>query len=577
VKHAAALLSASLLGPLALAACEAKHSAVPVDPMAEIDMAAQKIDISGLLARITTLSSDEFEGRQPGTNGEKKTVDYLSAQFEKIGLRPGNPDGEYVQNVPLVGINGTPSLSITVNGQAIPLEYRQDFVGASSHFEPEVAANDSDVVFVGYGVQAPEYGWDDYKGLDVRGKTLVMLINDPAIPDPADPRKLDDRMFRGKAMTYYGRWTYKYDIASELGAAAAIIVHETEPAAYPWTVVQSSWTGEQFKLANPDGNKNRVPFHGWMTVDKARQLFEAAGYSFDALKQDALKQDFHPVELPAKASFHISNEIRQVTSHNIVALLPGSDPALRKQYVIYTAHWDHFGSDPALNPDHVYNGAVDNATGTAAIVEIAEAFAALPKPPKRSILFLAVTAEEQGLLGSQYYAENPLYPLDKTVATINIDAMNVWGPTRELQVIGMGQNTLENDLADVLARHGRVTVPDSTPEKGSYFRSDQFNFAKQGVPSIYADDGSDVIGKPGYGEAKRATYTANDYHKPSDEIHSDWDLSGTVDDTQAMFELGALVANRSAWPTWKDGSEFKAKREAMLKSAAETAPPAETH
>lgn len=569
MKSTAVASAAALSGLLVLSACGAKPDASPAAEQAQhaeqVETALKQIDTVGLLAHITALSSDEFEGRLPGTAGEDKTVDYLSRQFKALGLQPGNPDGSYVQKVPLVGITGSPTLTLAVDGKPpMALEFRRDFVGATSRFEPEVAVDGSELVFVGYGIQAPEYGWDDYKGLDVRGKTLVMLINDPPIADATDPGKLDEAMFKGRAMTYYGRWTYKYEIASELGAAGAIIVHETEAAAYPWAVVESSWSGEQFNLANPDGNKSRVPLQAWITLDKANELFKAAGQDFTELKRKALERDFKPVPLPAQASFKIVNQVREVQSRNVVARIPGSDPALAAETVVYTGHWDHLGKDSSLSGDTIYNGAVDNATGTAALLEVAQAFQALPVKPKRSILFLAVTAEEQGLLGSKYYAENPLYPLEKTVAAINIDAMNVWGRTRELQVIGAGQNSLEDDLAMVLARHGRVTVADEHPEKGSYFRSDQFNFAKQGVPALYADDGSDVIGKPGYGEKKRAAYTANDYHKPSDEIHSDWDLSGTVADTQALFEVGEKVANDEVWPTWKEGSEFRARREAML-------------
>ena len=562
-----------LVTSLAAAAC-GKHEAAPTPPpsagaeaLNSIDQARAQIDTAGLLGHIRTLSSDAFEGRLPGTAGETRTVEYLSRQFEKMGLAPGNPDGSYVQKVPLVGIQGKATFKLSVGGKTIEMQPNRDFVAATTRFVPEVKVDDSELVFVGYGIQAPEYDWDDYKGLDVKGKTLVMLINDPPIARADDPEHLDEAMFKGRAMTYYGRWTYKFEIASKLGAAGAIIVHETEPAAYPWAVVESSWGGEQFSLANPDQNMSRVPVQSWITADKARELFTAAGQDFDELKRQSLKREFAPVALPAKASFAIKNKIRQVQSQNVIARITGSDPELADEYVIYTAHWDHLGKDTALQGDQIYNGAVDNASGTAAVLEIAQAFQSLPVKPRRSLLFLAVTAEEQGLLGSQFYAENPLYPLQRTVATINIDAMNVWGRTRELQVIGMGQNTLEDDLAKVLERYGRVTVADEHPEKGSYFRSDQFNFAKQGVPSLYADDGTDVIGKPGYGEQKRQAYTATDYHKPSDEIHSDWDLSGTVADTQALFDLGDKVANDAIWPTWKPGSEFKAKREESLRAA----------
>lgn len=554
---------------LVLAACAAPPAtptAAPAAPIADpVAQAAQAITGELILRHTKVLASDEFEGRKPGSPGEDKTVAYLTAQFQALGLAPGNPDGSYVQDVPLVGIDGTPAMQLRVGGKSIALKPRADFVAATQRVVPEVDVRRSDVVFVGYGVQAPEYGWDDYKGLDVRGKTLVMLINDPAIPDPKDPAKLDPTMFKGEAMTYYGRWTYKYEIASKLGAAAAVIVHETRPAAYPWEVVENSWSGEQFSLKSEDGNRGRVPVQSWITADKAHELFAAAGYDFDALKKAALSRDFKPVPLKAKASFTIKNRIREVQSRNVIAKLEGSDPALKDQYVIYTAHWDHFGRDPSLSGDQIFNGAADNASGTAGLLAIASAYTKLATPPKRSVLFLSVTAEEQGLLGSQRYATHPLYPLAKTLADFNTDVLNTYGPTRDIQVIGAGQNTLEDVLAGFVARQGRVIVPDTDPEKGHYYRSDQFEFAKQGVPALYIDPGIDVIDKPaGYGRAKRDDYVAQDYHKPSDEVKADWDLSGGAQDMQLLFEAGCAVANGDGWPTWKPGSEFKAIREASL-------------
>src|SRR5690606_24164534 len=372
-------------------------------------------------------------------------------------------------------------------------------------------------------------------------------------------------MFKGEAMTYYGRWTYKYEIATEKGAAAAIIVHETGPAGYPWEVVTGSWGRENFDVKQADGNMGRVAIEAWITVDKAKELFAAAGQDFDALKAAAAKPDFRPVSLNGTATFRARNTIREVASRNVIAKLEGSDPARRDEYVIYTAHWDHLGKDESLDGDQIYNGAADNASGTAALIEVARAFAALPTPPDRSILFLAVTAEEQGLLGAKYYATNPLYPLEKTLANINLDVMNQWGRTEDVVVVGYGNSTLE-DVLEVEARaQGRHLVPDPEPEKGFFYRSDHFEFAKQGVPALYVDAGTRFIGKPeGYGEQKRAEYTANDYHKPSDEVKPDWDFAGMVEDAQLLFRVGYRVATADAWPVWKDGTEFKAKREAML-------------
>ena len=359
-----------------------------------------------ILAHTKVLSSDEFEGRAPGTPGEDKTVAYLVGEFQKLGLQPGNPDGTYLQNVPLVGISSTPSLALSIDGHTLALENVNDYIGPSSRVSPRVEAKDTEVVFVGYGVVAPEYGWDDYKGVDVRGKTVVMLVNDPPVTK-ADGT-LDDTMFRGNAMTYYGRWTYKYEIAAEKGAAACLIVHETKAAAYPFAVLVGSNTRENFEIASPDNNAGHVGMQGWLTVDAARRVFAACGKDYDKLKATAATREFRPVSLGAKASFAVDNVLRNVASRNVVALLPGSDPKLKDEYLIYTAHWDHLGRDPRLKGDQIYNGAADNAAGVAVLLELAKAFSSLPadQRPKRSILFLAVTAEEKGLLGSRYYAKS---------------------------------------------------------------------------------------------------------------------------------------------------------------------------
>jgi Zn-dependent M28 family amino/carboxypeptidase len=532
---------------------------------------AQSAGVSAerLMEHVRVLSSDAFAGRLPGTIGEDKTVAYLTEQFKALGLKPGNPDGSYVQRVPLVGIDGIATMQLSAGGEAIEMQRGSDFTAVTQRFVPEIKVEDSELVFVGYGVQAPEYGWDDYKvgqegAVDMKGKTIVMLINDPAVPDPQDPSKLDESMFRGKAMTYYGRWTYKYEIAAKVGASAALIVHETGPAGYPWAVVENSWTGEQFALAAADKNMGSVPVQAWISNDKAMELFAKVGQDFEALKQAAVRKDFKPVPLKARASFAISNKVREVQSQNVVAALPGTDKP--DEWIVYSAHWDHLGTNPELEGDQIYNGALDNATGVAGVLEIARAFK--QSPPKRSTLFMLVTAEEQGLLGAKHYAANPLYPLDQTLAMINLDVLNPWGPTRDIQVIGYGQNSLEDVLAEVLAERGRVVAPDEEPEKGFYYRSDQFEFAKVGVPALYADAGSDMIGhEPGHGLNKRLEYNAMDYHKPSDEIKADWNLAGAAQDMGVLAEVGLRVANGDTWPQWKDGSEFKATREASLKGA----------
>ncbi len=536
----------------------------PLTDAERVVKAAQQITAEDLAQHISVLASDAFEGRKPGTAGEDATVEYLTTQFKALGLAPGSPDGSYVQPVGLMGITSEASLKITVKGRAFPLVPGADYVAASVRFQPDVDVKNAPLLFVGYGVQAPEYGWDDYKGMDVRGKTLVMLINDPPVSDARDPAQLDAAMFAGKGMTYYGRWTYKYDIASKLGAAAVLIVHETEPAAYPWEVVRNSWGGtERFELDADHRNLKRVPVQGWMTVDKTRALFAAAGQDFDALKAAAISQRFTPVELDATATARIRNTLRTVESRNVVARIAGNDPLLGNQHIVYTAHWDHLGRDRTIEGDQIFNGAVDNATGVAGLLAIAKAFKSLPAP-KRSLLFLAVTAEEQGLLGSRAYATQPLYPLADTLANINMDALNPWGPTQDIQVVGFGQNTLEDVLIESAKTQNRIVVADKTPERGGFYRSDQFEFAKVGVPGLYATSGQMFLGKPqDWGKTRRAAYTANDYHKPSDEMKADWDLSGAALDLQLLFDVGTRLSGDSPWPAWKAGSEFKQLREKL--------------
>ena len=529
--------------------------------------ALDAINAASLLGEIKTLSADDFEGRKPGSAGEQKTIAYMQQQFQQIGLKPGNPDGTYLQSVPLAGINSTPQTDIAVKGKKLALAEKKDYIALSSRYVPEVNVKRSDVVFVGYGVVAPEYGWDDYKDVDVKGKTILMLINDPAIPDPNDPSKLDEKMFQGPAMTYYGRWTYKYEIASQKGAAAAIIIHETGPAGYPFEVVLGSWGGENFGIQRPDNNMGRVPVEGWITYGKATELCQMAGLDLTALKKTAIQKEFRPVVLPgAAASFKIENTLRKIDSHNVVAKLEGSDPALKDQYVIYTAHWDHLGRDPQLKGDQIYNGARDNASGSAGLLEIARAYTKLSPAPKRSILFLSVTAEEQGLLGSEYYAENPLYPLKNTLADINMDELNVYGPTKDMMLIGLGHSTLEDTATEVLGTHGRTVAADSEPGKGKYYRSDHFEFAKQGVPALDPDPGVEFTGPAAaHGKQQLDRFDEVDYHKPSDEVKPDWDLSGAVDDLRVFFEIGNKVAQDPKYPEWKPGTEFKAKRDEMMK------------
>ncbi len=519
-----------------------------------------------IMDHVKVLASDEFEGRAPGTKGEDLTVAYIADQFRKAGLKPGNTDGTYFQSVPMVGITADPAASLVFKrGSATQiLAFKTDVVAWTKRVQDTVRLDASDVVFVGYGVQAPEYQWDDYKGIDLAGKTVIMLVNDPPVPDPADPTRLDPNIFGGRAMTYYGRWTYKYEKGAEKHAAAVFIVHETGPAAYPFAVIQSKVT-EQFDLVTPDGNRGRAAIEGWITLEQAKKLFALAGQDFDALKKRAATRAFTPVTMDVKASMSLNNRIRKIDSRNIVGMLPGSDPALKNEYVIYTAHWDHYGIGPEINGDKIYNGALDNATGIAGMIELARAFVKLPAAPKRSLLFLAVTAEEQGLLGSDYYAQHPIHPLSKTLAVINMDSLNIYGRTKDLTVVGLGASDLDDYARDAAAAQGRVLSADPQPEAGGYFRSDHFPFAKQGVPAINAGGGSDYIGRPaGWGEQVSDAYTAQHYHKPSDEIRPDWDLSGGLEDLRIYFAIGARAADAAKWPEWKPGSEFKARRDRML-------------
>ncbi len=548
----------------------ARPSAIAMLALATIaadEPPARPIDPARMLEHIKILASDDFEGRAPGTPGEEKTVAYLIEKFRALGLSAGNPDGTFVQEVPLVGSRTTAEGAIAVGGRTIELESTADWVGVSPRQEPKAAVEGSEVVFVGYAAVAPEFDWDDVKGADLKGKTLVMLVGDPPVPDPADPSKLDPAVFGGRAMTYYGRWTYKYEFAEKVGAAAALIVHEEGPAGYPFEVVVGSRTLENFDLPADDRAAGRPAIEGWLTLATARRLFEAAGLDFDAQKAAAARRDFRPVPIgDATARFTAENALRSIRSRNVMARLEGSDPARRDQHVVYTAHWDHLGRDPKLDGDQIYNGAADNASGVAALLELAGALSRSEPRPARSALFLAVTAEEKGLLGSQYYAENPLWPLATTAANINMDVLNLWGPTEDVVSVGRGLSTLDDLYADLAAARGRRVGPDPEPEKGMYYRSDHFSFARAGVPALNAKGGTAYRGRPAdYGLQKRQDYTRNDYHKVTDEVKPDWDLDGAAEDITLLLDLGRRVADADAMPEWKPGSEFRAVREASLR------------
>jgi Zn-dependent M28 family amino/carboxypeptidase len=536
---------------VAASACQSNPGAVPAEAVAAIDTAT-------LMQHIRVLANDSLMGRQPGSAGEDKTVAYIESQFKAIGLKPGNTDGTYIQKVPFVGITvkGTPALAFAKGGAKQTLKWRDDYVAWTKHVAPSASLDKSELVFVGYGTEAPEFAWDDFKGLDVAGKTLVMLVNDPPLADTA--------LFGGARMTYYGRWTYKYEQGMKHKAAGVLLVHETERAGYPFGVVQGK-TAEQFDLVTPDKNMGRSAVEGWITLDQAKALFTMAGQNFDSLKAHAATSAFKPVPLGVTATVKLDNTLRTVDSRNVVAKVEGSDPALKNEYVIYTSHWDHFGIGAKVNGDSIYNGAADNASGVAGLLATAKAFVAMKTPPKRSILFLSVTAEEYGLLGSQYYAVTPIYPLAKTLAVINMDALNLWGSTNDIMVIGLGSSELDDYATTAAAEQKRTLRPDAEPEKGFYYRSDHFNFAKVGVPAFDPGPGVDFIGKSAdYGMKKRAEYTTNDYHKPSDEIKPDWELSGAVQDINLFLTMGYRVANAAKYPEWRVGNEFRAAREKQL-------------
>jgi Zn-dependent M28 family amino/carboxypeptidase len=492
------------------------------------------IDGTAIKAHIQKLASDEMEGRGPGSKGEELATAYISDFYKSIGLKT------QFQAVPFVGITSTVSpLELTAKSGKKTLKYADDFVAWSRRQQGVIGAN-AELIFCGYGVVAPEYQWNDFK-TSVKGKILVVLINDPQLEDQTK--------FGGKAMTYYGRWTYKFEEAARQGAAGALIIHETEMASYPWEVVRGSWSGEQFDIVTPDKGASTLPVQGWITRDVAAGIFKSAGFDFDDMKKRALQQDFQPIPLGVNASVEVANQIRTVDSKNVLGVLEGAEKP--DEFVLFTAHWDHLGIGEPQNGDKVYHGAVDNASGVASIMEIARAAVKIQPRPKRSLVFLAVTGEEQGLLGSEYYAGNPVFPLDKTLAEINIDEANVFGRNNnQIEVIGSGYTTLEDILSDVVARQGRRVVPDASPEAGHYFRSDQFSFAKEGVPALYTTSVTPEDDKE---------FTANRYHKPSDKFDPNWDMKAAVADADALLQVALRVANGEKRPEWKPGTEFKRK------------------
>ena len=548
------------------AAPDDEQTAAPTDVTTETPAAADgafplaKIDEASLRSRIATLSSDDFEGRAPATSGGEKTRTYLIDEMQKIGLEPAN-NGSYEQNVPLIELTADPEQSaFSINGSQ--LDYGDEVVFWTKRVEEEVSIADSELVFVGYGVVAPEYGWNDYEGLDVAGKTVVMLVNDPGYATQ------DPDLFKGRSMTYYGRWTYKYEEAARQGAAAAIVIHQTAPASYGWGVVQGGWTGPQLDLKRPNGGADRVPIEGWVQESVARQLFTDAGLDFDEQVAAASSGNFSPVAMTGlTATGNLKNNIRESQSANVAGVLPGAERP--DEYILYMAHWDHLGRNFSSSSDNIANGAVDNASGTAGILSIAESFASNDLRPERSVLFIAVTAEESGLLGSAYFGEDPLVPLANIVGGINVDALLPTPPAKDLIVIGNGASELEDLLETAATKRGLYLGPDSSPEAGYFYRSDHISLAKKGVPMLYAKNGVDLIdGGIEAGKAYAEDYRANRYHKPADEFDESWDTRALADTFDILYEVGAPLAYSDQWPNWYDGNEFRALRDQQRAAAA---------
>ena len=518
----------------------------------------ESINAEDLKQWISVLASDEFQGRFPGTIGEVKTINYLSEQFQKIGVQPGNGKS-YFQEVPLIQITSDQLMKMRVKGakENLTFNFSEDFIGGTPQPVERIDISNTELIFVGFGINAPEFSWNDYAGIDVKGKVVIALVNDPGY--------YDSTLFKGKNMTYYGRWIYKYEEAARQGALGVILIHETNAASYPWGVVQNSWSGTCFYLANNIVTKSGLEFQSWVTNVSAKRIFKLAGMDYDKQVKKAYKYGFSAVDLKLNLSVNFRNTVKFVKSSNVVAMIPGTD--LSAEYIIYTAHWDHFGVTPKFKGDSILNGALDNATGTAALLEIAKVLNKQAIKPKRSILFMAVTCEEQGLLGSQFYTENPIYPLNKTVAVINMDALNIFGKTKDMTISGYGYSELDDYAIEVLNKHNRYAEADPTPERGGYYRSDHFSFSKVGVPSINISFGVDNIehGKQ-WSMDNMGKWITENYHKPSDNYEPNiWKFDGMVDDIEVYFELGYRLSTTNKFPNWREGVFYKAKRDEMMK------------
>lgn len=563
--NAATKIASLVLGTMLLAGCgrEPAPSAsnAASGPSAEAQTAATQITADYLRARVAELSADDMEGRGPATPGDAKARDYLVQQLKELGFEPGGPNGEWQQPFDVVGVTAKMPSKWTFQrgGKSVSFDWWDEYIAGSGVQTERGSIKNAEVVFVGYGIQAPEYGWDDFKGQDLKGKVLLMLNNDP---------DWDPSLFAGNTRLYYGRWTYKYESAARQGAAGAIIIHTTPSAGYPFQVVQTSWSGEQVEL--PAQDEPRIQVKAWLTEEAAKELVAFAGNDLDKLVEAARSKDFAPVSLGVTTSLSFENKINRTSTANVYGVLKGSDPELSDEYVIYTAHHDHLGiGEPDKDGDTIYNGAMDNASGVAQVLAIGKAFKALPTPPRRSVMLLFVAAEEQGLLGSQYFATNPTVPAGKIAANLNFDSANIWGRTKDLVYIGKGKSTLDPIVEKIAQFQGRVVTEDQFPDRGSFYRSDQFNFAKIGVPALYSKSGTDFVGKPaGWGAEQQENYTRVSYHQPSDEIHDSWNFDGMIEDAQLGFYVGLEVANADEMPSWVPGDEFEAARKQALAEVA---------
>lgn len=550
------LLSA---GVIALAACATSdQNAVPASDIAAFQHAP--LSAEALLEHVRVLASDEFEGRAPGTNGERLTIEYIERAYAAAGLEPGVtlPNGQrsWVQETPLVAATLTTPPTLTISGRdgARNYTYATQFSAWTRRLDPTVDIQNAPLVFVGYGINAPELGWNDYEGVDMHGKIAVILINDP------DFETGDDRGFGGRAMTYYGRWTYKFEEAGRQGAAGAIIVHETAPAAYPWAVIQSSTGSARWDIVREDRGASRAGFEGWMTNEVAMETFRRANLDFSELKSRAQRRGFRAVRMNLNGSMRLETRAEQRTSYNVIGVLPGTQRP--DETIMYSAHWDHLGRCPAIDGDDICNGALDNATGVSALIELARRFHAAGRP-QRTVAFVALTAEEQGLLGALYYSQHPVFPARNTVAAINMDGIGNAGRTHDVEIVGIGKSEMDDLFTQAVQAQGRRVTPDSSPEAGYFYRSDHLHFAQIGIPVLYTSNGVDMVeGGTERGNAINAAYVANNYHKPSDEVTDDWDMSGGAEDLEALYAVGRRLADNSEWPQWRANAEFRAAREA---------------